>query len=114
MNKIFEELDLAKENPGGFCGEWVANGSTADIISPINGGEIAKVRQITGEDYQKISKAAHNAFLDWREIPAPKRGDVVRQVANELRESIRGTRHARNGKIDSGGLWRSTGNDRYL
>ena len=86
MNKIFEELDLAKENPGGFCGEWVANGSTADIISPINGGEIAKVRQITGEDYQKISKAAHNAFLDWREIPAPKRGDVVRQVANELRE----------------------------
>lgn len=86
MNKIFEALELAKENPGGFCGEWMASGGTVEIISPINGGKIAKVRQITGEDYQRISKAAYNAFLDWREVPAPKRGDVVRQVANELRE----------------------------
>jgi aldehyde dehydrogenase (NAD+) len=86
MDKIFEALDLTKENPGGFCGEWMANGNTAEIISPINGEKIAKVRQITGNDYQKISKAAYNAFLEWREVPAPKRGDIVRQIANELRE----------------------------
>ncbi len=86
MDKLLDELNLKKENPGGFCGEWIANGNTVAIVSPIKGEIIAKVKQITGDDYQKISKAAHNAFLDWREVPAPKRGDVVRQVANELRE----------------------------
>jgi L-aminoadipate-semialdehyde dehydrogenase len=86
MKKVFEELNLKKENPGGFCGEWIANGKAVEIISPIKGEIIAKVKQISGDDYQKISNAAYNAFLDWRELPAPKRGDIVRQVANELRE----------------------------
>ena len=86
MKKIFDRLNLKKVNPGGFSGKWIANGKTAEIISPINGEIIAKVKHITADDYQKISKAAYHAFLDWRELPAPKRGEIVRQFGNELRE----------------------------
>jgi aldehyde dehydrogenase (NAD+) len=86
MKKIFEKLNLKTENFGGFCGEWIANGKTVEIISPINGEIIAKVKHITKDDYKKISNAAYSAFFDWRELPAPKRGEIVRQLGNELRE----------------------------
>ncbi len=86
MKKIFNHLNLNKENPGGFCGKWIANGKTVEIISPVNGETIAKVKHITADDYKKISKAAYNAFLGWRDVPAPKRGEIVRQFGNELRE----------------------------
>jgi aldehyde dehydrogenase (NAD+) len=86
MKKIFDHLNLNKENPGGFCGKWIANGKTVEIISPINGETIAKVKHITADDYKKISKAAYNAFLGWRDVPAPKRGEIVRQFGYELRE----------------------------
>ncbi|MEJ2658195.1 MAG: aldehyde dehydrogenase family protein [Desulfobacterales bacterium] len=86
MEALFETLNLKWENPGGFCGEWIASGKTAEIFSPINGESIGKVINITEDDYKKISEAAYHAFLDWREVPAPKRGEIVRQLGNELRE----------------------------
>ena len=102
MNQLFEKLNLRPENPGGFCGEWMANGKTAEIISPINGEKIASVKHITSDDYQKISKAAYNAFLDWRQRPAPKRGDIVRQLGNELRENKEGIEKIHFGDVSSG------------
>jgi aldehyde dehydrogenase (NAD+) len=86
MKELFEQLNLKKENAGGFCGEWIASGKTVEIASPINGEIIASVQHITADDYQKISEAAYHAFLDWRQLPAPKRGNIVRQLGNELRE----------------------------
>ncbi len=83
--RLFEALGLSKENDGAFDGKWFGNGSKLDCTTPIDGSKIASVRQGTVADYDRIIVKAHEAFLKWRCIPAPKRGEVVRQIGNELR-----------------------------
>ena len=79
-------LGLEDVNPGGFAGDWMASGEVLDIDSPVDGSRIASVRQVTADEYDQIVDRAHAAFLEWRTIPAPKRGEVVRQLGNRLRE----------------------------
>ncbi len=86
MQDILKALDIADLNPGGFCGEWIASGDKLDSISPIDGQRVASVTQVTEEEYDKIVGRAHEAFLQWRTLPAPQRGEVVRQLGNALRE----------------------------
>ncbi len=88
MNELLTRLgiDQANPNPGGFAGDWHASGDTVEIETPINGERIATVRHITGEEYERIVTRAQEAFLSWRRVPAPKRGEVVRQLGNALRE----------------------------
>jgi aldehyde dehydrogenase (NAD+) len=57
-----------------------------DVISPVDGKHIAYVYQASEEDYETVVKVAHEAFLQWRKIPAPKRGEIVRLVGLKLRE----------------------------
>ncbi|QYM78042.1 aldehyde dehydrogenase family protein [Horticoccus luteus] len=84
---IFPELGLsAKSNAGVFDGAWRASGETVEKCSPIDGKPLARVRHATGEDYERVAAAAQRAGLAWREVPAPKRGEVVRQLGNALRE----------------------------
>ncbi len=83
---LFEELGLAKENVGAFHGEWFGSGEILNVHTPIDGSEIGSVKQCTSEEYEKVSAKAHQAFLKWRTVPAPKRGEVVRQIGNELRK----------------------------
>jgi aldehyde dehydrogenase (NAD+) len=54
--------------------------------SPIDGSLLGRVRQATPEDYEAAVTAAQKAFLAWRDVPAPKRGEVVRQLGNALRD----------------------------
>ena len=54
--------------------------------TPTDGGLLARVTQVTPEEYGQVAARAHQAFLSWRELPAPKRGEVVRQLGNALRE----------------------------
>jgi aldehyde dehydrogenase (NAD+) len=88
MNRedILSALGLNDINDGGFDGEWVASGDVLDIDSPVDGTRIASVRQVTPEEYDRIVTRAQQAFLTWRTIPAPKRGELVRQLGNKLRE----------------------------
>ena len=86
MNDILKQLDIADVNPGGFCGEWIGTGDRLDSVSPIDGKPVATVKQVTAEEYDRIAARAHEAFLKWRVIPAPKRGELVRQLGNALRE----------------------------
>jgi aldehyde dehydrogenase (NAD+) len=79
-------LGLEAVNAGGFGGEWIGSGPSQQVISPIDGSVIAAVRQVTEDEYDTIVAAAHAAFLAWRRVPAPKRGDVVRQLGLRLRE----------------------------
>ncbi len=83
---FLKKLGIGKTNAGGFGGKWFAHGEDLDVFTPIDGAQIATVKQCTLKDYEKISAAAAEAFKYWREIPAPKRGEVVRQLGNELRE----------------------------
>ncbi len=86
MNDFLKKLGIEGENLGGFGGEWLGSGPTLEVITPIDGSKIGTVKQVTEQEYDKIVGRAHAAFLKWREVPAPKRGEVVRQLGNRLRE----------------------------
>ncbi|MFQ5506726.1 MAG: aldehyde dehydrogenase family protein, partial [Planctomycetota bacterium] len=56
------------------------------VETPVTGKEIARVRLASAADYERVASAAGEAFLRWRELPAPMRGDYVRRIGNALRE----------------------------
>jgi len=80
-------LGLHPVNPGVFDGEWTGSGKMLQSLSPNDGSVLAEVRTATAEEYKRAVKRAHAAFLEWRNIPAPKRGEVVRQLGNALRDA---------------------------
>jgi len=82
---LFEALGLKKENLGAFGGEWAGSGDLLKVASPIDGSDLPAVKQCSAKDYEQVISRAHKAFLSWRMVPAPKRGEVVRQLGEELR-----------------------------
>lgn len=83
---ILQALEIEDNNPGGFCGEWMGSGPDSEIFTPIDGSHIATVQQVDEDEYESIVARAHEAFLTWRTVPAPRRGEIVRQLGNALRE----------------------------
>lgn len=82
-------LTLKSENSGASYGaEWWSQNQSGKIasINPSNEKIIAEVFSASEADYEHIINAAHKAFLSWREIPAPKRGEIIRQIGEILRE----------------------------
>ena len=86
MHDFLARLGINADNPGGFAGEWLGSGAALGVITPIDGTRIAAVTQVTEAEYDRIVERAHAAFLAWRVLPAPKRGEIVRQLGNRLRE----------------------------
>ena len=81
------ELGISEVNSGAYAGEWLScNGPLLEVHSPATGELIAKVQQADADDYEKVAAAAHEAYLRWRELPAPIRGDYVRQIGDEFRK----------------------------
>ena len=70
----------------GFTAAELSGGSLS-VRSPIDGAEIARIRETPAADMPAIIESAHSAFLAWREVPAPRRGELVRLLAEELRAS---------------------------
>ncbi|MEC7724182.1 MAG: aldehyde dehydrogenase family protein, partial [Planctomycetota bacterium] len=89
MNTSFlKKLGVNKIHSGAFDGTWrKTKGQLHSVISPVNGKEVGKVRMATPADYAAISKKAHATYLKWRELPAPQRGEYVRQIGNAFREN---------------------------
>jgi aldehyde dehydrogenase (NAD+) len=83
--EIFARLDLAAHNTGVFAGEWFGAGPAIEKVSPIDGSVLATVTTATQPDVARVVEAAHRAFLEWRDVPAPKRGELVRRYAEALR-----------------------------
>jgi aldehyde dehydrogenase (NAD+) len=82
-------------------------GGTLAAKSPITGETVAHVREITKADTTSAIQKAHAAFLEWRLIPAPKRGELVRLLGEELRANKRALGRLVSievGKIESEGL----------
>ncbi|RJP59757.1 MAG: aldehyde dehydrogenase family protein, partial [Ignavibacteriales bacterium] len=82
-------LGIKDENLGASTGlKWYGqkSGDKLDVKSPVDGKHIATVYQASEEDYETVAKISHEAFLKWRRIPAPKRGEVVRLVGQQLRK----------------------------
>ncbi|UCC75061.1 MAG: aldehyde dehydrogenase family protein [Gemmatimonadota bacterium] len=83
---FLKALGIEDVNRGGFGGEWIGSGPDLEVITPIDGSRIATVKQVSEEEYDQIVARAHEAFLKWRTVPAPKRGEVVRRLGVRLRE----------------------------
>src|SRR5438105_2109466 len=62
-----------------------ARGGDLRVVSPIDGAEIAQARVHSTQDVQQAIARAQDAFLGWRTMPAPKRGDLIRLLGEELR-----------------------------
>ncbi len=88
MNLDFlQELGIEKQNIGTSSGQqWFGTGEEIQSISPVDGQYIASVNSTSHADYLKVVESAQNAFLSWRMMPAPKRGEIVRQFGHKLRE----------------------------
>ncbi len=79
-------LGIEAENSGAFDGAWTAtHGKRYESINPATGELLAVVNEVSTEDYERIAARTAAAFLEWRQWPAPKRGEVVRQLGDALR-----------------------------
>ncbi len=86
---FLSQLGISEINNGTSTGIVNFSASDAKIIesfSPVNGQLIAKVKCTTNDEYEKIVTTASESFITWRNTPAPKRGEIVRQVGDKLRE----------------------------
>jgi aldehyde dehydrogenase (NAD+) len=86
---FLKELGIKGKNYGASTGiEWLATTDQGElnIVSPVDGKHIASVYQCSEEDYEKVVAASAAAFRNWRMVPAPKRGEIVRQIGLELRK----------------------------
>ncbi|MBC8455431.1 MAG: aldehyde dehydrogenase family protein [Flavobacteriales bacterium] len=82
-----QKLGIDVNNLGTSTGSnFFATGDKIDSISPVDGSLIGTVTSTSSEDYEKVIKSAQSAFTFFRTMPAPKRGDMVRQFGNKLRE----------------------------
>jgi aldehyde dehydrogenase (NAD+) len=89
MQEILRLLNIQSVNPCYSTGiEWGnTNGEQVrEVYSPIDGKLIASVQMATRDDYEKVVSKAQQAFSIWRKVPAPKRGDIVRQIGDALRK----------------------------
>jgi aldehyde dehydrogenase (NAD+) len=85
--KFLQELGLHTENAGTSTGQnSMDSGQYIESYSPVDGKLIGKVSQTTREEYEQVMATAQEAFKTWRMMPAPARGEVVRQYGLKLRE----------------------------
>jgi aldehyde dehydrogenase (NAD+) len=87
VQDTLERLGIEEVNSGAGWGEWIQNPKGGELISvnPSDGSEIAKVRMAGPDDYETVMQHAVETFQRWRLLPAPKRGEIVREIGNELR-----------------------------
>lgn len=86
---ILDKLNLTAVNPAGCGGlQWIkgSQDKLLESINPADNTTIASVAYVSHHEYETIIEKAHQSFLSWRNVPAPVRGEAVRQIANELRE----------------------------
>ena len=82
-----KELSISSENLGTSIGStWFGKCEELSSYSPVDGKLIGKVASSTKDDYEEVITKAQAAFKEWRMIPAPKRGEIVRQFGDKLRE----------------------------
>ncbi|MGN6162904.1 MAG: L-piperidine-6-carboxylate dehydrogenase [Flavisolibacter sp.] len=89
MLDILKQLGITENNQGSSTGaQWIkSNGKSITSFSPVDGKKIAGVVCADDQSYEQAIATAQEAFVQWRMWPSPKRGDIVRQVAEALRKN---------------------------
>ena len=86
MKAHLEQLGIKDKNPGGQIGsQSFSVGNTIPSSSPVDGSTIGCTGVCSADDYEAAIVAATQASLEWRNVPAPQRGEVVRLYGEALR-----------------------------
>lgn len=111
IKALLGRLGLKASNPGAWSGShgWstASGGNLVSVHNPADGSLIAQMRPASGEDYDAVMKSAVEAAAAWRKVPAPKRGEAIRLLGEELRrykQDLGTLVSLENGKILAEGL----------
>jgi L-aminoadipate-semialdehyde dehydrogenase len=87
MINLFEKFDFTEAHPGVGTGRgYLGAGEIVTSHSPVHGRPLGTIRTATGDDCEQVLSIAARAFEQWRGVPAPKRGEIVRQIGETLRQ----------------------------
>ena len=88
MQEVLQRLNISEEITGTATGtEWMtAGGAQIDSHSPVDGKMIGRVNSANEANYDAVVEAAQRAAEEWKSWPAPRRGEIIRQIGNALRE----------------------------
>ena len=90
MNEILNKLNIKDENFGACIGGGnyiqTTDSGKIDSYNPTNGKLLATVNLCSENDYEEVIKSSEKAFDEWRMVPAPIRGELIRKMGNALRE----------------------------
>lgn len=85
---FLKDLELERTNAGVYNGRWFGSGPAVKSIDPATGRIIAEVETGTVNDYEDCVRNAVDAYKIWSNVPAPRRGEIVRQIGDELRKNL--------------------------
>jgi aldehyde dehydrogenase (NAD+) len=87
IKDILGQFGIQENNSGASTGtQWIqTSGASIASVSPVDAQVIANVTMATPAEYHQVIEKAQAAFVEWRKIPAPKRGEIVRQLAERIR-----------------------------
>lgn len=87
--EFLKEIEISPRNIGCYVtGKWKAHGPLISTLNPANNQPIAEVVEGSLEDYEEGMKACAEASKMWKQMPAPKRGEIVRQIGDALRAKL--------------------------
>ncbi len=86
--EILARLGIGETNSGACGVSWIESPSGGELtsINPSNGRPLARVVMASADDYERVAAEAYETFLRWRMHPAPRRGEIIRQIGLQLRE----------------------------
>ncbi|HAT5918873.1 TPA: aldehyde dehydrogenase family protein [Legionella pneumophila] len=87
---LLQRLNIKSVNPGAFSGHgWHSDNHahTLESFNPSTGNKLAEIATCTMDDYEQVMQRAEQAAQAWRKMPAPKRGEIIRQIGQALREN---------------------------
>ncbi|HHL3491384.1 TPA: aldehyde dehydrogenase family protein [Legionella pneumophila] len=86
---LLQRLNIKSVNPGAFSGHgWHSDNHdhTLESFNPSTGNKLAEIATCTMDDYEQVMRRAEQAAQAWKKVPAPKRGEIIRQIGQALRE----------------------------
>jgi len=87
IKETLQALNIEANNSGASTGnQWFSSKNTIASFSPVDGCQIGTVSETTAEQYENVMNTASEAFKTWRILPAPQRGEIVRQFGERLRD----------------------------